>query len=161
MHQIDLRRIDLNLLVVFDVLMTERSVTRAASRLRRTQSAISHALQRLREQVDDPLLIKVGLRMQPSPFAERLAEQIRPILASIAHALAPPAPFDPITTTRHFRIAIPDLSDALYSTGLAVTASVSAHSQLKVEVLDVYKSLAPEPFRKNDLTLLVGLVFKR
>ena len=54
-----------------------------------------------------------------------------------------------------------DLSDALYSTGLALTASVSAHSQLKVEVLDVYKSLAPEPFRKNDLTLLVGLVFKR
>ena len=54
-----------------------------------------------------------------------------------------------------------DLSDALYSAGLAVTASVSAHSQLKVEVLDVYKSLAPAPFRKNDLTLLVGLVFKR
>ena len=54
-----------------------------------------------------------------------------------------------------------DLTDALYSFGAAVTASVSAHSQLKVEVLDVYKNLAPVPFRRNDLAVLVGLVFKR
>ena len=54
MNQIDLRYFDLNLLVVFDVLMTERSVTRAAERLGRTQSAISHSLSRLRDQFGDP-----------------------------------------------------------------------------------------------------------
>lgn len=69
MNEIDLRRFDLNLLVVFDVLMIERSVTRAAERLGRTQSAVSHSLSRLREQFGDPLLIKGGMRMQPTAFA--------------------------------------------------------------------------------------------
>ena len=69
MNEIDLRRFDLNLLVVFDVLMTERSVTRAAERLGRTQSAVSHSLSRLREQFGDPLLLKGGARMQPTALA--------------------------------------------------------------------------------------------
>ena len=54
-----------------------------------------------------------------------------------------------------------DISDALYSVGVALTSSMSAHSQLKVEVLDVYKNRAPAPFKKNDLALIIGLVFKR
>ncbi len=80
MNQIDLRRFDLNLLVAFDVLMIERSVTRAAERLGRTQSAVSHSLSRLREQFGDPLLVKGGLRMQPTAFALDLIEQARPML---------------------------------------------------------------------------------
>ena len=63
MNEIDLRRFDLNLLVVFEVLMAERGVTRAAERLGRTQSAVSHSLSRLREQLGDPLLIKGGRLM--------------------------------------------------------------------------------------------------
>ena len=54
-----------------------------------------------------------------------------------------------------------DIRDALYSFGVALTTSMSAHSQLKVEVLDVYKNLAPVPFKKNDLALIIGFVFKR
>ena len=60
--------------------MTERSVTRAAERLGRTQSAVSHSLSRLREQLSDPLLIKAGVRMQPTAFALDLLEQARPML---------------------------------------------------------------------------------
>ena len=114
MSQIDLRRVDLNLLVVFEVLMAERSVTRAAERLGRTQSAISHSLARLREQVGDPLLVKVGGRMSPSPFAERLADEVRPILRSIQRVLVPPVAFDPATSTRVFRVALPDLTPSLF-----------------------------------------------
>ncbi|HMJ10272.1 MAG TPA: LysR family transcriptional regulator [Polyangiaceae bacterium] len=114
MHEIDLRAIDLNLLVTFDVLMTERNVTRAAERLARSQSAVSHALARLREQVSDPLLVKLGGRMTPSPFAERLFEDVRPILRSIQRVLSPPQPFDPPTSTRAFRIATSDLVPALF-----------------------------------------------
>jgi putative salt-induced outer membrane protein YdiY len=54
-----------------------------------------------------------------------------------------------------------DFSDSLYSFGAALTTSMSAHSQLKVEVLDVYKNLAPTPFNKNDVALVIGFVFKR
>jgi DNA-binding transcriptional LysR family regulator len=114
MNEIDLRRLDLNLLVVFEVLMAERSVTRAAERLGRTQSAVSHALARLREQVGDPLLVKTGGRMAPSPFAETLAEEVRPILRSIQRVLVPPRAFVAATSTRVFRVAIPDFATSLF-----------------------------------------------
>ena len=114
MHDIDLRRLDLNLLVTFEVLMTERSVTRAAERLNRTQSAVSHALARLREQVGDPLLIKMGGRMTASPFAEQLIEDVRPILRSIQRVLLPPQPFEAATSTRTFRIAVADIAPSLF-----------------------------------------------
>jgi len=95
MNEIDLRRFDLNLLVVFDVLMSERSVTRAADRLGRTQSAVSHSLSRLRAQFGDPLLIKGGARMQPTALALELIEQARPMLGGIARVLSPQHIFDP------------------------------------------------------------------
>src|SRR5690348_13617129 len=113
MHEIDLRRFDLNLLVVLDVLMTEGSVTLAAARLGRTQSAISHALARLRDQLGDPLLIKGGRRMQPTPFARAFIEQARPILRSLQRLLAERRAFDPATAERTFRIAAPDFATAL------------------------------------------------
>lgn len=114
MNEIDLRRLDLNLLVAFDVLMAERNVTRAAERLARTQSAVSHSLARLREQVGDPLMVRVGGRMVATPFAERLVEDVRPILRSIKRVLAPPKPFDPATSTQTFRLGISDLAPSLF-----------------------------------------------
>lgn len=113
MNEIDLGRLDLNLLVTFEVLMTEGSVTRAAARLRRTQSAVSHSLARLREQVGDPLLVKMGSGMAPSPFALRLIDDVRPILRSIQRVVSPPEPFDPSTSRRVFRAAIADLVPTL------------------------------------------------
>ena len=100
MNEIDLRRFDLNLLVVFEVLMAECSVTRAAERLGRTQSAVSHSLSRLREQLGDPLLIK-GLGR------------------SIQRALSPRHAFDPATSRRLFRFAAPDFARALFTSLLA------------------------------------------
>lgn len=113
MHEIDLTRLDLNLLVTFEVLMSEGSVTRAAQRLGRTQSAVSHALARLRDQLGDPLLVKVGSGMTPSPFAQDLIEQVRPILRNIQRVVAPPEPFEPATSTRVFRLAIADFAPTL------------------------------------------------
>jgi len=113
MNEIDLRRLDLNLLVTFEVLMTEGSVTRAAARLGRTQSAVSHALARLREQVGDPLLVKTSSGMAPSPFGQRLIEEVRPILRDIQRVVAPPEPFDPATSRRTFRLAIADFVPTL------------------------------------------------
>ncbi len=110
MNDIQLNRLDLNLLVTFEALMTEGSVAKAAERLNKTPSAVSHALARLREQVGDPLLVKVGGKMQPSPFAESLIEDVRPILRSIQRVVTPPKPFDPATSTRTFRIAVPAIT---------------------------------------------------
>jgi DNA-binding transcriptional LysR family regulator len=108
MNEIDLRRFDLNLLVVFEVLMTERSVSRAAERLGRTQSAVSHSLSRLRSQLGDPLLIKGGVRMQPTAVALDLIEQTRPMLRGFQRVLSPRHVFDPASSRRVFRVAAPD-----------------------------------------------------
>src|SRR5215472_2342265 len=116
MHEFDLRAVDLNLLVVLDVLMVERNVTRAAERLNRTQSAVSHSLSRLRSQLGDPLLIKTGGRMQATAFALDFIEQVRPILRGLQRAFAPHDAFDPATSQRIFRLAAPDFAVGLFVT---------------------------------------------
>ena len=96
------RPFDLNLLTVFGELVECRSVSDAARRLGLSQSAASHALQRLRRQLNDDVLVRAGGAMQPTPAALRLMEAIRPALAQIAAALDEKAAFDPATSTRSF-----------------------------------------------------------
>src|SRR5215471_3305906 len=119
MSQIDLRRFDLNLLVVFEVLMAERNVTRAAAQLGRTQSAVSHALSRLRRRLGDPLLLKRGRQMEPTAVALALFEQAQPILDSLRRVLAPRQHFEPATAERVFRVGAPDFALALFTEVLA------------------------------------------
>ena len=119
MNKIDLQRFDLNLLVVFEVLMAERNVTRAALQLGRTQSAVSHALSRLRRQLGDPLLLKRGKLMEPTPVALAFFEQAQPVLGSLRRVLAPRQRFEPATAERVFRIGAPDFALALFTEVLA------------------------------------------
>lgn len=111
MHNFHPAHLDLNLLVTFEILMETRSVTLAAERLNKTPSAISHALKRLRDQLDDPLLVSVGGRMQPSPFALDLIDELRPVLRTIQRIVTPPEPFVPADSHRVFRIAVPAVPD--------------------------------------------------
>jgi len=99
--------------------MAERSVTRAAEKLGRTQSAVSHALARLREQLGDPLLVKARGGMQPSPFSIELIEQVRPTLRSVQRVLSPKRVFEPATAQRTFRLALPDVAPSLFPRLLA------------------------------------------
>ncbi|WP_072776987.1 LysR family transcriptional regulator [Marivita hallyeonensis] len=97
---------DLNLLATFEALIEEGSVAAAADRLHLTPSAVSHALGRLRTQFDDPLLVRIGGKMQPTPKALLLADELSPVLRGLRRALEPQAPFDPATSDRVFRIAL-------------------------------------------------------
>lgn len=109
-----LHRVDLNLLVAFDVLADESSVTRAAERLGVTQSAMSHTLRRLRALYDDPLLVRAGARMELTPRAAALVAPVRAALEASRQALVDPAPFDPATSRRTYRMAGPDLVELLF-----------------------------------------------
>ncbi len=106
MSQIQLHKIDLNLLSTFEALIEEGSVAGAAHRLHLTASAVSHALGRMRTQFDDPLFVRVGGKMQPTPRALLLADEIAPILRKLRRALEPAETFDPATTNRVFRVAL-------------------------------------------------------
>ncbi|HEX5184394.1 MAG TPA: LysR substrate-binding domain-containing protein [Allosphingosinicella sp.] len=116
-----MREIDLNLLRVFDALIELRSVTRAADRLGLTQSAISHALGRLRLAVDDPLFVRRPGGLQPTARALEIAPGIRQGLTQLRGALSP-SPFDPATAVRRFRISAGSYFCALLVPDLAARA---------------------------------------
>jgi DNA-binding transcriptional LysR family regulator len=113
-----LAHVDLNLLVAFDVLARERSVTRAAQRMGVTQSALSHALRRLRELFADPLLVRGEGGMMLTPRATNLVIPIRSGLSMLGRAVADPEPFEPSRTRRAFCVASPDVFDLLVLPGL-------------------------------------------
>ncbi len=96
--------VDLNLLRVFDILYEECNVTRAAARLFLTQSAVSHALARLRDVLADPLFLRVPTGLQPTLRAHQLAPRLRVALAEIRSVVAVPV-FDPAKTSRRFTIS--------------------------------------------------------
>lgn len=103
MNKINLAKIDLNLLVVFNEIWEAGSVTEAANRLGLSQSAVSHALNRLRALMEDPLLVRTGGRLMPTTRAAALAPALREALDSVERALREPT-FDPAQTMRNFRI---------------------------------------------------------
>lgn len=100
--------LDLNLLLAFQILMEERSVTRAAHRMSVSQPAMSAALGRLRDYFQDDLLVAHGKQMYPSAHAESLAAQVRQCLADLEAMLVSTARFDPAKTQRSFRIVASD-----------------------------------------------------
>lgn len=108
-----LSKIDLNLLVVLDVLLREKSVGRTAERLNLTSSAVSHALKRLRVLFDNELLVRDGRRMVPTARGESLAETLPSLLSQVEHVLEAPEPFDPASSNRTFRLAAPDFTTSL------------------------------------------------
>jgi DNA-binding transcriptional LysR family regulator len=101
----DLSRFDLNLLLVFEAVLRERSVTRAAERLSLSQPAMSHALNRLRHLLDDQLFVRGPGGMEPTPRAEQLSTAVARILDDLRRSLEP-SEFDPQTASRRFRIAV-------------------------------------------------------
>ncbi|MFZ0500827.1 MAG: LysR family transcriptional regulator [Steroidobacteraceae bacterium] len=102
------RRLDLNLLVALDALLTEKSVTRAAAKLNITQPAMSGALARLREYLEDSLVIQVGRQMELTPLAVSLAATIHDIILRIDSAIATEPAFEPQRSKRHFSFTASD-----------------------------------------------------
>jgi len=102
------KRLDLNLLVVLDALLRERSVTKAARELHLSQPAMSAALARLREYFNDDILVAHGKRMLPTSHAQNLAPLVAQALADIEMRIMGAAIFDPLTSQRTFRICASD-----------------------------------------------------
>src|SRR3989442_8434511 len=124
MRQMNWRAFDLNLLVVFDGLMHERSVTRAGKRLGMSQPALSHALNRLRSLMEDQLFIRTPKGMVPTPRAEQLALPLRQALADMQRALEPEA-FVPAQANRRFSIAINNYAAIVLAAPLAAAVSAA------------------------------------
>ena len=109
---INLRTLDLNLLVTLDVLLSEHNVTRAAERLNFSQPSVSVHLAKLRDVFGDPLLLPGPRGMRPTARAEALREPLREALEALERAVAPASPFDPAVATHTWRVAASDYAES-------------------------------------------------
>lgn len=150
-----LSRLDLNLLTVFDMLMQERNVTRAAERLHLSQSTVSHALGRLRQALDDPLFVMSRREMMPTDRAKALAGPVRQALAMLEQGLRQAKGFEPASAQRVFRIATPGSVEH----GL-VPPLVERMHQLapacRLEVCELANSDYERELEKGELDLVIG-----
>lgn len=148
-------QLDLNLLRVFDALMRERSVSHAAQRLFLSQSATSHALNRLRDALNDPLLVRTPSGMMPSDFAERITPQIRQALAQLQSALEQSTEFNPKTSQRRFVVHTTDYVECVVLPPLIAKLKREAPS-IGIEVGILSKDLPLEELATGDVDLLLG-----
>ncbi len=109
----NLRSLDLNLLLIFDAVYTERSISKAARHLHLSQPTVSNALARLRERLQDPLFERSALGMAPTPRAKTLAEPIRQALAVLERGLRGEGDFDFAHSEREFVVAVEDYGEAV------------------------------------------------
>ncbi len=101
-------KLDLNLLVALDALLSEQNISRAAEKIHLSQSATSNALARLREYFNDELLVQVGRKMEPTPRAEALRDNVRDILVRVDATVAAKPDFVPAQANRLFRLFVSD-----------------------------------------------------
>ncbi|OXI33379.1 LysR family transcriptional regulator [Burkholderia aenigmatica] len=114
MHAMHIRDLDLNLLVVFEALFRERSVTRAAQDIGLTQGAMSHALNRLRTFFEDPLFVKTAEGMMPTAKGDQLGGTISEVIASIRENVVAEAGFNPLTARRAFVLCMTDMGELVF-----------------------------------------------
>ena len=151
----NLRSFDMNLLVAFDALMEECSVTRAAARLRIQQPAMSHTLATLRVLLDDALFVRVNQRLQPTARALAVWGPVRQALLQAQDALRRSDGFDPAVAERTFRIALTNGMEALLLPELAMRFRTEAQG-VRLLARSVDPLAAPEMLDRGEIDLAVG-----
>jgi DNA-binding transcriptional LysR family regulator len=148
------RTLDLNLLRVFDEIMAERNLTRAARNLAMTQPAVSNSLKRLRETFNDELLLRAGYGVQPTPLAEKLWPTVREALAELRAAMVPDN-FEPAASKASFQLAMADAAAALLMPPL-VRRVESTAPQVTLRVQPLTTRDPRQRLEDTDLDVAIG-----
>jgi DNA-binding transcriptional LysR family regulator len=146
---------DLNLLVVFDAVLAEGSISRAANRLKLSQPAASNALARMRQATGDRLFVRLANAMVPTPYAQTIADPIRQALASIRVSLGASREFDPATAQRSFAIYLTDLGEAYFLPRLLERLHRTAPG-VRIRTLPMPSELALDALRNGEVDLAIG-----
>ena len=152
----NLRSVDLNLLVALDALLRELHVTRAAERIGLSQPAMSNALSRLRQIFKDDLLVRTSLGMQATPRAIEIMEPTRQILRSIERVLDSDSAFVPEVSGRTFAIRMSDLLGRILLPPLLSDLGKTAPA-IRIEVIHLSPSRTTEALEKDELDLAVSM----
>ena len=149
--------LDLNLLLVFDAIATEGSVTVAGERVGLSQPAMSNALSRLRQLFDDPLFVRTPRGMRPTPFAQQLAQPVREALHLIKGALQQHAGFNAQTSTDTFRFSMSDIGEMVFLPGLLERVKRDAPG-VKIEVVRIPIKDVHAALEAGELDLAIGFL---
>ena len=155
----NLNSLDLNLLIALDALLKEANVSRAAMRIGLSQPAASHALQRLRDLIGDPLLVRTGARMELTPRAQGLRGPLAQVLDQV-RGLFVPEDFDAARSERQFRLMMPDLAVELLMPSLMEKITQAAPN-VRIDVVPWRGSaiFTAEFARTIDLVISIGNAF--
>lgn len=151
----DIRKVDFNLLVAFDALFDELSVSRAAERLALTQPTVSGMLNRLRDQFGDPLFVRTQRGMLPTPRAEALAAPVKSLLED-AKELVEPASFDPATADMTFSIAVNDYMQYVLVIPL-IEALRKEAPKIRVAILPMIIAGLPTKLLRGEVDLAITI----
>lgn len=153
---LDVASLDLNLLVVFDAILKEGSITAAARRVGLSQPAASSALNRLRRAFDDPLFVRTARGMRPTPHAELLAPPLQRACELIAGSLEIGGSFDPLAATRTFAFRMTDIGEAIFLPRLLVALAEHA-PRVRVRVPGIPARGEQDAMAAGAVDLAVGL----
>lgn len=150
----DVRKLDLNLVVVLDALLAERNLTRAGELVGMTQPAVSVALGRLRELFDDPLLERSGRAFSLTPLAQSLIPSVAECMASVRRTFDVLPAFEPTTSTRTFLVSGSDYALAeITSPLLAVLAHAAPHTNVDFDGLPLEETVSPVDLLRRDIVI--------
>lgn len=153
---IDVRKLDLNLVVVLGALLTERNLTRAGERVGMTQPAVSAALSRLRELYDDPLLERQGRGFVLTPFAQALVPVVVGCLNEVDRTFNVLPEFDPTTSSRTFLVTASDyVLSEITRPLLAVLGETAPNTRVEFDGLPVEAMVSPVDLLRRDV-MIVG-----
>lgn len=151
----DIRSVDLNLLVVLDVMARHRSVSRAAEALGLSQPATSAALARLRLLFDDALFVRTGSAMEPTPRAQELAPVVRSVVETIGGQILQRTGFDPARSDRRFTVLTPDIGEVTFLP--AVLAHLRVHApHVRLYAMAKSRLEAAQALESGEADLAIG-----
>ena len=153
----DLREIDLNLLVVFNQLLLDRSVSTSAEKLGLTQPAVSNALKRLRAVLKDELFLRTSRGMEPTPYALHLAEPVIYALNALQTAFTTRNSFDPLASTRTFNLAMTDIGE-MYFVPPLMNALSEAAPHVRISTVRPNAGNLKEDMESGTVDLALGLL---
>ncbi len=153
----DLARLDLNLLLVFHQLLRDKRVSAVAQALGMSQPAVSSALGRLRASLGDELFLRTPRGMEPTPYAQQLAEPVALALDGLQQALTVRASFVPASSTRRFTLAMSDVGE-MYFLPVLVDALAQAAPGVTLQVVSVTQPALKDDMASGRIDLALGLL---
>jgi DNA-binding transcriptional LysR family regulator len=153
---VHLSQVDLNLFVVLEAIYREGNLTRAGRQLKLTQPAMSHALKRLREMLKDPLFIREGANMVPTPFSRNMINEVRQALQILEVSLYENRNFDPAHTRRNFQIGFWELMESTILPPLAKVLTRAA-PEISITTLRVKRREIEQELASGTLDLVLDV----